>query len=189
MNQEPRVRALAELIDQIPGARVLSACGGHDDPVDNAHVATGNFLINFLLIDHGPVGFRALELIAFGCSQVPKGTARVIAKFAKTSISDNNVLSFDLEGTSHPDDIATRIKPLVAALHGFDPNHKVGTVSRRRNKFPLWRSLAGAGLALACAGAIYIGVQWHQVGRVFDNFAIACAQQPGACTLRQHPLP
>lgn len=115
---EPRIRVLADVMERIPGVSVLSGCGGHEDPPDQSHIREGEFIVNFI-VERDRIGFRALHLITFGCSEVDykgKGKAHVITKYAKTAITDGKILCFDLVGTANPDDIAESIQAMLMIL-------------------------------------------------------------------------
>jgi hypothetical protein len=115
---ELQLQPLVEVMERIPGISVLSGCTGHQAPPDESHVEEGKFLVTFIT-ERDRVGFRALQLITFCCSEVEleeKGKARVVAKFEKTVVTEGKILCFDLEGTVKPDDIAERIQAMLMIL-------------------------------------------------------------------------
>jgi hypothetical protein len=130
---EPRIQVLAEVMERIPGVSVLSGCGGHEEPPDQSHLNEGKFIVTFI-IERDRVGFRALHLITFGCSEVEfkgKGEAHVIAKWAKTVVTEGKILCFDLEGTANPDDIADSIQAMFMILTAGSSVRVLKSVSGR----------------------------------------------------------
>jgi hypothetical protein len=109
-HDDPSMIDLVTAMDLVPG--VFTFCGEKD-----TQQAEG-FSVSFTL-ERAPVGFRALELLTWACSEMAyaqQGREEVKASYKYAPFTEGKILCFELCGSGNPKQLAAYIRSMSRTL-------------------------------------------------------------------------